>query len=180
MNKRSEMKTQNFHMVTCFGEKNDQCLSCKNGYMFIDGKCSVQCQDGYYKDSNGICQQCDSNCLTCDGPAKEGNNSCLSCDSNKNESILIKVDGFPRNCVSECPNNTILNENKTTCIKNKEEESPNYLLYIFIILIIIILIVIAFILFKKCRDKKKGDEQLITNINNEVNENELKENRIVD
>ena len=165
---------------TCFGEKDDQCLSCKNGYMFIDGKCSDQCPDGFYKDSNGTCQQCDSNCLTCDGPAKEGNNSCLSCDLNKNESILIEVDGFPRNCVSECPNNTILNENKTKCIKNKEEESPNYLLYIFIILIIIILIVLGLILFKKCRDKKMGDEQLITNINNEVNENELKENRIVD
>ena len=63
--------------------------------------------------------------------------------------------------------------------KNKNE-SPNYLLYIFIILIIIILIVLGLIIFKKCRNKKKGDEQLITNINNEIKENELKENRIVD
>lgn len=178
---------------TCFGEKDDQCLSCKNGYMVIVGKCSGQCSDGYYKDSNGTCQQCDSNCLTCVGPAKEGNNSCLSCDSKKTESILIEFDGFPRNCVSECPNNTIFNDNKTKCIKNnsddstpiddkyrKEDKSPRYILYIFIILIIIILIVLGLILFKKCRNKKKGDEQLIANINSEVNENELEENKIVD
>ena len=50
-------------------------------------------------------------------------------------------------------------------------------------LVLIILIVLGIILFKKCkkyRSKKKGDEQLITNINNSIDENELKENRIVD
>ena len=182
---------------TCFGENENQCLSCKNGYMVIDGKCSDKCPDGYYKDSNGTCQKCDSNCLTCEGPSIDGNNSCSSCDLNKSESYLIDAEGFPHNCVSECPNNTILNENKIKCIKNNSEdtipsgdkdgegnknkdESPDYLLYIFIILIIIILIVLGLILFKKCRIKNKGDEQLITNINNEINENELKENRIVD
>ena len=187
---------------TCSGEKEDQCLSCKNGYKLIDGRCSDQCPDGYYKDSNGTCQLCDSNCLTCDGPAIEGNNKCLSCDPNRTESILVDAEGFPHNCVSECPNNTILNDNKTKCIKNSSDDStpsedkdndndkgtekdtsndkPNYLLIIFIILIAIILIVLLLILIKKCRSKKKGDEQLITNINNEINENELKENRIVD
>ena len=45
---------------------------------------------------------------------------------------------------------------------------------------IIIIIILGLILFKKCKSKEKGDEQLITNINNEINENELKENRIVD
>ena len=161
---------------TCFGEKDDQCLSCKNSDIPKDGKCSNKCPDGYYKDSNGACEQCDSNCLTCLGPSIDGNNKCLSCYSNKKESILIDVEGFPHNCVSECPACTILNENKTKCIKNEE----NYLLYIFIILIIIIFIVLGLIIIKKCRNKKKGDEQLITNINNEINENELKENRIVD
>jgi len=174
---------------TCFGEKDDQCLSCKNGYMKKEGKCSDKCPDGYYKDSNGTCQVCNSNCLTCKGPSIEGNNNCQSCDPNKNESILIEAEGFPSNCVSECPNNTILNGVK--CIKsnstddstpsgNKGESQTDYLIYIFIILIIIIIIVLGLILFKKCRSKKKGDEQLITNINNEINENELKENRIVD
>ena len=179
---------------TCFGDKDDQCLSCKNGYIVINGKCSDQCPDGYYKDLNGTCQQCDSNCLTCNGPSIDGNNKCLSCDLNKNESILIDAEGFPSNCVSECPNNTIFNENKTKCIKNssedtipsedkdkqKEDDKPNYLFYILLILIIIILIVLIFIIIKKCRNKKKGDEQLITNISKEINENELKENRIVD
>ena len=184
---------------TCFGEKDDQCLSCKNGHMVIDGKCSDKCPDGYYIDSNGICQQCNSNCLTCNGPSIDGNNSCASCDPNKTESILIEVAGLPSNCVSECPNNTILNKDEKKCQKNSSEdstpsddkdkgekdknkdESPNYLFYILIILIAIILIVLGLIIFKKCRNKKRGDEQLITNINNEINENELKENnRIVD
>ena len=163
---------------TCSGEKDDQCLSCKNGVILNDGKCLDQCPDGYYKDSNGTCQQCASNCLTCLGPSIDGNNKCLSCDPNKNESILIDAEGFPSNCVNECPNNTILNENKTKCIKNE----TNYLFYIFIILFIIILIVLGLVIIKKCSNMKKddGDEQLITNINNEINENELKENRIVD
>jgi len=174
---------------TCFGEKEDQCLSCKNGYIIKEGKCSDQCPDGYYKDSNGTCQVCNSNCLTCKGPSKEDNNNCQSCDPNKTESILIEAEGFPSNCVSECPNNTILNGVK--CIKSnstddstpsgdKGKSQTDYLKYIFIILVLIIIIVLAMIFIIKCRGKKKGDEQLITNIKNEINENELQENRIVD
>ena len=164
---------------TCFGEKDDQCLICKNGYMKKERKCSDQCPDGYYKDSNGTCQVCNSNCLTCKGPSIEDNNNCQSCDPNKNESILIEAEGFPSNCVNECPNNTILKGVK--CIKNNyKEEQEKYLKLIFIILIIIIFIVLGLILFKKYRSKKKDDEQLTTNIYHEINENELKENRIVD
>jgi proprotein convertase subtilisin/kexin type 5 len=171
---------------TCYGENENQCLSCKNGYMVINGKCSDKCPDGYYKDSNGACQQCNSNCLTCEGPSINDNNNCSSCDLNKSESYLIDAEGFPHNCVSECPNNTILNGNKTKCVKNNSEdtihsgdklkkEGTSYLIYIIITLIIIILIVLGFILFQKYRSKREDDEKLIADINNGINYNILKE-----
>jgi len=166
-------------------EKGDDCIDqCPEGQTFIldptnNNHCGDQCPDGYYKDSNGTCQVCNSNCLTCKGPSIEGNNNCLSCDPNKNESKLIDAEGFPNNCVSECPNNTIRNGAKCIKINNSEKKKKN-LIYIFIILMMIIIIVLGLILFKKCRSKKKDDEQLITNINNKINENDLKENRIVD
>ena len=89
--------------------------------MIKEGKCSDQCPDGFYKDSNETFQLCNSNCLTCKGASIEGNNNCKSCEPNKNESILIEVERFPSNCISKCPNNTILNEVK--CIKNNSRDN---------------------------------------------------------
>ena len=168
--------------LTCFGEKDDQCLSCVNGSL-IDGKCYVNdCPDGYYMSNNQTCEKCDTNCLTCDGPSENGNNHCTSC---YNDSLLIIADGFNNNCVDKCPEKTKLDNENKKCINensgnNNKDETKNtssgkrYLIWILIIFVIIILLIVILIILKKCCNKNRTDNNMIENVNkvNDINLNE--------
>ena len=168
---------------TCYGKKDDQCLSCKEGTL-INGKCyKDKCPDGYYKDINGTCENCDSNCLTCDAKPDNGNNHCTSCNATSNQSLLIVAKGFNQNCVDKCPEQTKLNNDNKTCILENENNESNgngkgnnegkgdYLLWIIIIIVILLLIIILLILVKRCFSTKKANSQSTENIDSQFNKN---------
>ena len=119
--------------------------------------------------------------MTCNGESENGNNHCLSCNESLNESFLVIADGFGNNCVDKCPEKTKLDEDNKKCInENKEENSGNeekesggkdYIKWIIIAIVILILLIVAFILIRKCRNRKNS-EKLIEDIN-EMKANEL-------
>lgn len=85
----------------CDGEFPDKCTKCKPNFPYFNpstSKCINQCPDGFYADSNSLCQQCDSKCATC----KTSSDMCTSCNKDSSLSYL-----YNNNCLTECPNGTI-------------------------------------------------------------------------
>lgn len=158
---------------TCYGKEEDKCLSCDNSFLF-NNKCLSKCPDGYYGDLfKKQCFECNSNCLTCTQASKNGNNFCSSCNPNTNDSYLIVADGMNQNCVNECPENTILNNDTKQCVNKKFDDSHDkgnenknnytWLLILIIILIVIILIIVIFIIYKKYNKKNDFDSDTLLN-----------------
>ncbi|EAS00424.2 zinc finger lsd1 subclass family protein (macronuclear) [Tetrahymena thermophila SB210] len=55
----------------------NNCLICEQNYDLINGQCDQKCSKSQYRDQQTLkCMQCDSSCLTCNGPL---NINCLSC-----------------------------------------------------------------------------------------------------
>jgi len=60
---------------SCIGIEKDSCTNCRENYLFLQGQCIEQCQDGFYLDlSQDKCLPCDSDCETCSSPYE-----CLTC-----------------------------------------------------------------------------------------------------
>ena len=74
------------------------------------------CIDGYYK-NDILCLKCHKNCEKCSKGPENSNEKCESC-LNK-EWKLIKADGFQRNCVEKCPDNTTEKDN--ICVGKKSK-----------------------------------------------------------
>lgn len=56
---------------------SNQCLQCTTGYVLENGKCLMECTDGFYKDSSvNTCKPCDTTCKTCNAALPT---SCLTC-----------------------------------------------------------------------------------------------------
>lgn len=80
------------HCTKC--TSNTNCQSCELGYALDGILCKNYCSSNKYKDASGICQNCDSTCLTCMAGGTTGcqtcssdrylssSNSCLPCNSN--------------------------------------------------------------------------------------------------
>ncbi|EGD77164.1 hypothetical protein PTSG_07497 [Salpingoeca rosetta] len=66
----------------------EQCTSCIASHALHDGICTPECPYRYFKNAEGICQQCGSNCETCEITA----DTCLTCIQG----------GAPPSCTSEC------------------------------------------------------------------------------
>ncbi|EAR98213.2 surface protein with EGF domain and furin-like repeat protein, putative (macronuclear) [Tetrahymena thermophila SB210] len=60
---------------TCQESDANICLSCKQANMIVNSNSQCVCKDGFYMDSNQICQQCSPSCKTC-----SDQNKCLTCD----------------------------------------------------------------------------------------------------
>ena len=61
---------------------------------------------------------------------------------------------MPNNCVNECPNGTIIRNNK--CIlEESNDDNFNYMLMNFIIITIILLLIIALFIYKNYYKEKK-------------------------
>ena len=90
--------------LTC--SNSDRCDSCNAGYHVDDntGKCVSECESGQYKDDDGNCQQCSTNCLEC----SESPDKCISCDPNSEYNVL-----YENQCLSTCPDGTF--HNGITC-----------------------------------------------------------------
>ncbi|ESU40664.1 Variant-specific surface protein, partial [Giardia duodenalis] len=63
------------------------------------------CQEGYYKNDQGACTQCDTSCATCSGA---GQNACTSCPEGK----YLKSD---KSCSDTCGGNTYPDPETGTC-----------------------------------------------------------------
>ena len=156
-----------------------KCTQCKDNKLLQEdkGNCLNKCIEGYYE-SNNTCLQCDKNCKTCSKGKevdKDGNDNynCISCLDDK---YLIQIKGSYNNCVSECPNDTKVKDNKY-CIKDEDKDSDNYMAFIFIILITIIIILIGLCICKKICSSQKSDISLMDDINTELQESN---NKIID
>ena len=95
------------------------CESCIEDYYLTDKNCTKECYSSYYKnESSRQCEKCHENCLTCSKGSENGNNYCLSCNIGK---YLLNATGYGKNCVDECPNNTIIKDNYCNDIDEEEE-----------------------------------------------------------
>ncbi|XP_027744997.1 extracellular matrix protein FRAS1 [Empidonax traillii] len=52
------------------------CVSCAAGKLLHEGKCLLECPDGYFPGSTGRCRACHASCFTCEGPLAT---HCTSC-----------------------------------------------------------------------------------------------------
>ncbi|KAL4449625.1 hypothetical protein ABPG74_007448 [Tetrahymena malaccensis] len=60
---------------TCQESDANICLSCKQANMILNSNSQCVCKDGFYMDSNQMCQQCSTTCKTCSDQS-----TCLTCD----------------------------------------------------------------------------------------------------
>lgn len=139
-----------------------------------NNKCLNKCLDGYYI-NNKNCSKCNEKCKTCLEGNKTNENgveshNCEICLSE--DELLIKAEGFPQNCVKECPPKTISMDNKICILKEDKKRKIKWYLYLFwslIILFALFLFVAFIILLKKIifHYKSKKDSMLLENINSE-------------
>ena len=162
-------------------ENNQKCTKCKDGFYFYEekGNCLTDCPNKYYK-NNFNCSKCHEKCETCSkGPENENNTENQNCQSCSPNLYLIDAEGFPKNCVSECPNGTNKTDNKYCKIindNNDENQESNLMIWIFIILTSICLIFIILCICKAIRRDKKSDVELINDISTELEESNNKIN----
>ncbi len=71
------------------------CLSCDNGFVYLNGQCLGYVPNGYINNS-GNATPCSTQCLTCSVTTT----NCTSCAS----SLIY----YSNTCISGCPNSTIL------------------------------------------------------------------------
>lgn len=168
-------------------ENNQYCTKCKNNYKFYDkngegeGNCLDECPDNFFN-NNGTCSKCHDNCQTClKGPEILNGTENENCDLCKNNSkFLVDAEDYFKNCVDECPNGTNISydDNKCKIIKNNEKdkkEKDSLINYIYIIFIGICLLILTIYIYKNICMHKKKDNELVTQIHAELQENKLLE-----
>uniref|UniRef100_A0A8C4EMB5 Proprotein convertase subtilisin/kexin type 5a n=1 Tax=Dicentrarchus labrax TaxID=13489 RepID=A0A8C4EMB5_DICLA len=95
---------------SCTGSRSDQCTSCQPGHHLTEGTntCVSVCPDGFYGDEDtNDCEECHSDCVTCNGPEDD---ECLSCEEGKTLENGV--------CVSDhevCPIKTFRSGETNTC-----------------------------------------------------------------
>ncbi|KAL4493947.1 hypothetical protein ABPG72_021964 [Tetrahymena utriculariae] len=96
--------------LTCSGSQSNQCLSCQSPRFFqaSSSTCVLACNLNQYSQTTPVpvCQNCDSSCATCSGPA---NTNCLSCSGSN------FLDSTTNSCVTTCPNGTYKNTTNNKC-----------------------------------------------------------------
>ena len=80
--------------VTCFGTKDNQCISCQQRRLLFEGSCVEKCPKATFETEN-ICRRCHSSCEECSGPDVI---QCLSCPDG------TYLQG--NRCVNVCPSGT--------------------------------------------------------------------------
>lgn len=172
-------------LFSSLNEQDQKCLSCINSLHYLyEGNCLSECPEGLFKDTkNKKCIKCNNHCKTCDEEEEQNNEHCSSCDINKVYKYLIDASGFGKNCVNECPNGTVLKNEK--CILNHQNirnDEKNYSVIIIsssvvggIVIIVGAILIIYFCLKKK---KKNLEQEVENNIaeNADEDENELMKN----
>ena len=85
---------------TCFGEDDDECLSCIHPFYLQDHTCVQGCSPGYYEDFTH-CVPCRDGCSECNFY------ECTSCETG-----YYHLDGH---CLKECPVGFYSNDTAGTC-----------------------------------------------------------------
>lgn len=152
------------------------CTKCGNKYFLEEGNCVENCSEHYFKqEDDNKCYKCDEHCKTCSKGPENNIHNCKTCDNETEYKYLFDLN---KTCVSDCPNGTELNEEKTECINQSESDDKNsgkksdYMLWIFLVMIAILLLIIFLCICKKFCNKKK-DNSLIEKINNEIDDKEM-------
>ena len=143
--------------------EKQNCIECKNNFYLYGNNCLEECPVGYFK-NNSNCSKCHQNCKTCSKDFNNENQNCESCESNE---YLIKAEGYPSNCVKECPEGTIESENKFCIIK----DNSTIILLIIIIIFSLLLIGIIIIIWKKLHYNNNSDIDIMNDITTELEEN---------
>lgn len=104
--------------LTCSGSSLYDCITCQKNFFRYRNTCVSKCPDGLYPQSLDNsqtsdttqtttelnCLECDSSCVTCNGPSKL---QCLSCQ-------VGRLKGLMGDCLSDCVNGTF--SNGSNCI----------------------------------------------------------------
>lgn len=143
--------------------EKQKCIECKDNFYFYNNNCLEGCPEGYFK-NNSNCSKCHQNCKTCSKDFNNENENCESCESNK---FLIKAEGYPSNCVNECPEGTIESENQFCII----EDYSSKILWTYIIILSLFLIIIIIIIWKKIYNDKKNENDVFNDIATELEQN---------
>ena len=132
-----------------YNDEEQNCISCKDNNKFIfENNCVNECPNNSYIFNDKECKKCNQHCKTCDKGEEIDNENCLTCDERSEYKFLVDSEGFGKNCVKECPSETILKDGK--CIL---EEGNNNLIIIIVPSIIVGIIIIVFIIFLIYRRK---------------------------
>ena len=145
-----------------YDNSNQNCTLCSDNMILqIDkGNCVEKCGDKYFQEGN-ICLNCHKNCKTCSkmneiNEKEFENENCLSCDENSFFPYLINSKNFPKNCVSECPKGTILNEINNFCEEILKEKFNILILILACILLVITIILAIFVIKRYCRRQREN------------------------
>ena len=164
-------------------ENSQKCYKCKyDKYLINDtNNCTDGCSEGFYEPEDNefkLCFKCHKNCKACH-KGEDGDNQ--NCDSCRDNLLLLNSSNSPKNCVEKCPQN--FTQNGSYCISNngtepdkKDDDKPDYMLWIFIIIFAILLLLISLCICKRHFSRKKKDIEFINDINTELQEN----NRIIE
>ena len=149
------------------GEDCNKCESCYDGYYFVENESK--------------CKKCHDHCEKCSIGEIDNNENCESCDINSDYKYLVNATGFGNNCVSKCPNGTILKENICVLYVPYEEEKGKgntskvlvIIISIFGSLLVVAIILYIIIYFKKRKTQpavfqNKFDDKLISEINKDL------------
>ena len=148
-------------LITCYenclefsntGKKYKQnCISCLkskflfneySNYYIIDNNCFNRCPKGYYQE-NEFCEKCYETCERCSGSGTSEDNNCLSCDLTSEYRYLVNTQEKGKNCVSECPKNTILKKMK--CIEEEGFSTSKIMITVGVVGGFILLITVIYI-----------------------------------
>ena len=164
-------------------ENSQKCYKCKyDKYLINDtNNCTDGCSEGFYEPEDNefkLCFKCHKNCKACH-KGEDGDNQ--NCDSCRDNLLLLNSSNSPQNCVEKCPKN--FTQNGSYCISNngtepdkKDDDKPDYMLWIFIIIFAILLLLISLCICKRHFSRNKKDIEFINDINTELQEN----NRIIE
>ncbi|XP_049434017.1 proprotein convertase subtilisin/kexin type 5b isoform X1 [Epinephelus fuscoguttatus] len=95
---------------TCGGPRYDDCDSCEDEFVLINGECVKDrqfalCPETHFRNSQGDCELCHSTCKTCSGARKDDCNSCHS-----GHFLTAR-----QTCTPRCPPGTFANKASSQC-----------------------------------------------------------------
>ncbi|KAL4449623.1 hypothetical protein ABPG74_007446 [Tetrahymena malaccensis] len=106
INHKNSFQWCNDSCLTCDAGDPNLCLICRFSNMIVNQNSQCVCKDGFFLDSNLLCQKCDPTCKTC-----KDQNSCLTCE----ETLFRVYNSNTSQC--DCQQSYYQQNSSPTCIK---------------------------------------------------------------